>query len=139
LCFFSRPHWVILPPVHSALMPPNATLRPCMTGRKAGAEPRSHLLTLSHSSAHPPHSVLIPDLYQGEVALDVAEAQHLSGNLSWPLAVAQITEAVDYLRGSGSPKVGVIGFWCEWEAAAKLPWGGGLWSQCHPVGACGWF
>jgi len=56
------------------------------------------------------YRVLIPDLYQGEVALDVAEAMHLSRNLNWEVAIDQMVQAVDYLRETGSPKVGVIGF-----------------------------
>src|SRR5688500_15546365 len=53
---------------------------------------------------------LAPDLYEGKVALEEAEAQHHLKNLDWGKATAQITAAVRYLRGQGSAKVGVVGF-----------------------------
>ncbi len=56
------------------------------------------------------YRVLIPDLYRGEVALDVAEARHLSSNLDWEDAIAHINASVKHLRDTGSTKVGVIGF-----------------------------
>eukprot|EP00882_Tetradesmus_deserticola_P011083 GHRQ01011718.1.p1 GENE.GHRQ01011718.1~~GHRQ01011718.1.p1 ORF type:complete len:281 (+),score=86.17 GHRQ01011718.1:216-1058(+) len=54
--------------------------------------------------------VLIPDLYKGKVGVDKEEASHLMNNLDFKAAVAELTDAVVYLRSTGSPKVGVVGF-----------------------------
>lgn len=54
--------------------------------------------------------VLIPDLYKGKVGVDAEEASHLMNNLDFKAAVGEMTEAVAYLRSSGSAKVGVCGF-----------------------------
>jgi len=53
---------------------------------------------------------LIPDLYKGTVGVTVEEAQHSMENLDFPGAVKELTAAASYLKGSGSPKVGCIGF-----------------------------
>jgi carboxymethylenebutenolidase len=56
------------------------------------------------------YRVLAPDLYRGQVTLDVAEAEHLMHALDFGDAAAQdIRGAVQYLKG-GSPKVAVMGF-----------------------------
>lgn len=56
------------------------------------------------------YRVLIPDLYRGAQALDVAEAEHKMGQLDFADAAAQdVRGAVQYLKQSGQP-VGVIGF-----------------------------
>lgn len=56
------------------------------------------------------YRALIPDLYRGKVALDVAEAQHLMEGLDWPGAVKDIQASVKWLKANGSPKVGVTGY-----------------------------
>ncbi|KRY05761.1 Uncharacterized protein T12_9248, partial [Trichinella patagoniensis] len=58
----------------------------------------------------PGYRALIPDLYRGKVALDVAEAQHLLDELDWPGAIKDVAASVKWLKANGSPKVGVVGF-----------------------------
>ena len=56
------------------------------------------------------YRALVPDLYKGKVALDVAEANHLMTNLNFGDAATQdVRGATQYLKQS-SPKVGVVGF-----------------------------
>ena len=56
------------------------------------------------------YRALVPDLYKGTVTLDVAEAEHLMGNLDFGDAATQeIQGAVQYLK-ENSPKVAVLGF-----------------------------
>uniref|UniRef100_A0A0D9V1R0 Dienelactone hydrolase domain-containing protein n=1 Tax=Leersia perrieri TaxID=77586 RepID=A0A0D9V1R0_9ORYZ len=56
------------------------------------------------------YRALIPDLYRGKVALDVAEAQHLMEGLDWQGAVKDIHASIKWLKANGSPKVGVTGY-----------------------------
>jgi carboxymethylenebutenolidase len=57
------------------------------------------------------YRALVPDLYRGKVALEANEANHLMTNLNFGDAASQdIRGAVQYLKGSGSRKVGVTGF-----------------------------
>lgn len=53
---------------------------------------------------------LVPDLYRGKIGVNAEEAHHLMGNLDWPAAKDEICEAASYLKTSGSPTVGVVGF-----------------------------
>jgi carboxymethylenebutenolidase len=54
---------------------------------------------------------LVPDLYRGKVALEANEAEHLMTNLNFGDAAGQdVRGAVQYLKASGSAKVGVTGF-----------------------------
>ena len=54
---------------------------------------------------------LVPDLYRGELALEANEAEHLMTGLDFGDAAGQeIRGAVQYLKGSGSTRVGVTGF-----------------------------
>jgi carboxymethylenebutenolidase len=55
---------------------------------------------------------LSPDLYHGKVARDDDEAGRLMGQLDWQKAVAEIGDAVAYLRSHprSNGKVGVLGF-----------------------------
>lgn len=53
---------------------------------------------------------LVPDLYKGTVAVEVLEAEHNMNNLDFPNAVKELSAAATYLKATGSPKVGVIGF-----------------------------
>ncbi|MBM4261822.1 MAG: dienelactone hydrolase family protein [Deltaproteobacteria bacterium] len=56
------------------------------------------------------YRTLVPDLYKGKVALDVAEAKHMMTNLNFGDAATQdVRGAVQYLKQSGG-KVGVVGF-----------------------------
>ena len=56
------------------------------------------------------YRALVPDLYKGKVALDVAEAKHLMTNLNFADAATQdVRGAVQYIKQS-SAKVGVVGF-----------------------------
>ena len=57
------------------------------------------------------YRALVPDLYRGKVALEANEAKHLMEGLNFGDAAGQdIRGAVQYLKGSGSAKVGVTGF-----------------------------
>jgi carboxymethylenebutenolidase len=54
---------------------------------------------------------LVPDLYRGKVALEANEAEHLMKGLDFGVAAGQdIRGAVQYLKATGSAKVGVTGF-----------------------------
>jgi carboxymethylenebutenolidase len=56
------------------------------------------------------YRALVPDLYKGKVALDVAEAKHLMTNLNFGDAATQdVRGAAQHLKQS-SAKVGVVGF-----------------------------
>ncbi|KAI8464411.1 MAG: dienelactone hydrolase family-domain-containing protein [Monoraphidium minutum] len=54
--------------------------------------------------------VLVPDLYKGKVGVDAEEASHLMNHLDFKAAVAEMKAAADYLRSTGSSKVGAVGF-----------------------------
>jgi len=57
------------------------------------------------------YRALVPDLYRGKVALEANEADHLMKGLNFGDAAGQdVRGAVQYLKGSGSGKVGVTGF-----------------------------
>ena len=57
------------------------------------------------------YRALVPDLYRGQVALGANEAQHLMEGLDFGVAAGQdVRGAVQYLKASGSAKVGVTGF-----------------------------
>jgi carboxymethylenebutenolidase len=56
------------------------------------------------------YRALVPDLYKGKVALDMAEAKHMMTNLNFGDAATQdVRGAAQYLKQS-SAKVGVVGF-----------------------------
>jgi len=63
--------------------------------------------------------VIVPDLYKGELGVDAEEAHHLMTNLDWPNAKAELVECARYLKATGSPKVGVVGF-CMGGALALI-------------------
>ena len=57
------------------------------------------------------YRVLVPDLYRGKVALEANEAEHLMQGLDFAVAAGQdVRGAVQYLKATGSTKVGVTGF-----------------------------
>ncbi|EFJ52550.1 hypothetical protein VOLCADRAFT_103039 [Volvox carteri f. nagariensis] len=53
---------------------------------------------------------LIPDLYKGKIGLDAEEAAHLLNELDFQNAVEELKQAVQYLKSTGSAKVGAVGF-----------------------------
>ena len=57
------------------------------------------------------YRALVPDLYRGRVALEAHEAEHLMKDLNFGDAAGQdVRGAVQYLKASGSRRVGVTGF-----------------------------
>jgi carboxymethylenebutenolidase len=57
------------------------------------------------------YRALVPDLYRGKVALQANEAEHLMNSLNFGEAAGEdVRGAVQYLKASGSVKVGVTGF-----------------------------
>lgn len=57
------------------------------------------------------YRVLVPDLYRGKLALEANEAEHLMNDLDFADAAGQdVRGAVQYLKQSGSAKVGVTGY-----------------------------
>jgi carboxymethylenebutenolidase len=57
------------------------------------------------------YRALVPDLYRGKVALEANEAEHLMQGLDFGSAAGQdVRGAVQYLKATGSTKVGVTGF-----------------------------
>ncbi|KAK9839656.1 hypothetical protein WJX81_003894 [Elliptochloris bilobata] len=56
------------------------------------------------------YRVLVPDLYKGKVGVDAEEASHLSDSLDFKEATEEIEIAAQWLRQTGAPKVGCIGF-----------------------------
>ncbi|GIL62041.1 hypothetical protein Vafri_16350 [Volvox africanus] len=52
----------------------------------------------------------VPDLYKGKIGLDAEEAAHLMNALDFKNAVEELKQAVDYLKSTGSSKVGAVGF-----------------------------
>ncbi|XP_074583807.1 uncharacterized protein LOC141839858 [Curcuma longa] len=71
-------------------------------------EVKNHALHIAQ--LNPGYRTLIPDLYRGKVGLDVAEAQHLMEGLDWQGAVKDIEASVNWLKATGSSKVGVTGY-----------------------------
>ena len=63
------------------------------------------------------YRALVPDLYRGKLALEANEAEHLMNGLDFADAASQdIRAAAQYLKTSGSDRVGVTGLR---EAAEK--------------------
>jgi carboxymethylenebutenolidase len=57
------------------------------------------------------YRALVPDLYRGKMTLEAKEAEHLMGTLNFGEVAAQdVRGAVQHLKSSGSPKLGVTGF-----------------------------
>ncbi len=57
------------------------------------------------------YRVVVPDLYRGQMGLDAKEAEHLMSNLNFADAASQdVRGAVQYLKATGAPRVGVIGY-----------------------------
>ncbi|KAG6474813.1 protein usf [Zingiber officinale] len=71
-------------------------------------EVKNHALHIAQ--LNPGYRTLIPDLYRGKVGLDAAEAQHLMDGLDWQGAVKDIEASINWLKATGSSKVGVTGY-----------------------------
>jgi carboxymethylenebutenolidase len=57
------------------------------------------------------YRALVPDLYRGKLALEANEAEHLMNGLDFADAASQdVRGAVQYLKSSGSTRVGVTGY-----------------------------
>lgn len=56
------------------------------------------------------YRALIPDLYKGKVGVEVEEAKHIREGLDWDQAIKELYQTVEYLRSTGSRKVGCMGF-----------------------------
>lgn len=57
------------------------------------------------------YRVLVPDLFRGKLPLEANEAEHLMQGLDFGTAASQdVRGAVQYLKSTGSLKVGVTGF-----------------------------
>jgi carboxymethylenebutenolidase len=57
------------------------------------------------------YRALVPDLYRGKLALEANEAEHLMNGLDFADAASEdIRGAVQYLKSSGSTRVGVAGY-----------------------------
>jgi carboxymethylenebutenolidase len=57
------------------------------------------------------YRALVPDLFRGQVAVEEKEAEHLMHDLNFGDAATQdVRGAVQFLKASGCPKVGVVGF-----------------------------
>jgi carboxymethylenebutenolidase len=62
----------------------------------------------------------VPDLYRGELGVSAEEAEHLMKGLNFAEAASQdIRGAVQHLKATGSPRVGVSGY-CMGGALALL-------------------
>lgn len=66
---------------------------------------------VAHRLAASGYRALVPDLYRGELALEANEAEHMMNDLDFADAAGQdIRGAVQYLKATGSKRVGVTGF-----------------------------
>lgn len=85
------------------------------------------------------YRALVPDLYRGKVAVEENEAKHLSSGLDFGSATQDVRGAVQHLKASGSPKVGVTGFCMGGAltvlAAVHVPEGDAfvVWYGCPPL------
>jgi len=86
------------------------------------------------------YRALVPDLYRGKLALKEHEAKHLMTGLNFADAASQdIRGAIQYLKSSGSPKAGVMGY-CMGGALTVLSLvnvpeidAGIVWYGCPPL------
>ncbi len=75
---------------------------------------------VAHQLAAAGYRALVPDLYRGKLALEVNEAEHMMNDLDFADAAGQdIRGAVQYLKTTGSRRVGATGF-CMGGALAVL-------------------
>jgi carboxymethylenebutenolidase len=69
------------------------------------------IMSVADQLAAAGYRALVPDLYRGKLALEAQEAEHLMKGLDFGDAAGQdIAGAADYLKATGSLKVGVTGF-----------------------------
>lgn len=124
-----------LPPPRAVLARPSSTSAGAFTSVKFGPQSDIPGLTMGDSSApavvviqewwgvtdgiksharkiaaQGGYRVLIPDIYKGKIGVDAEEASHLMGSLDFAKAVTEISHAAAYLKETGSPRVGVVGF-----------------------------
>lgn len=79
-----------------------------------------HIKSVAERLTAAGYRVLVPDLFRGQVAMEVREAEHLMQGLKFMDTARQdIRGAVQYLKASGSAKVGVMGY-CMGGALAVL-------------------
>lgn len=70
-----------------------------------------HMKNIAEKLANAGFRVLVPDLYRGRTAAVGDEANHLMQGLDFGDAATQdVRGAAEYLKSTGSPKVGVMGF-----------------------------
>ncbi|KXZ44392.1 hypothetical protein GPECTOR_68g363 [Gonium pectorale] len=74
------------------------------------AGPKDRPAVLVVQIAEQGYRVLVPDLYRGDVALEVTQALRLEQQLNWTQGIRDVAHAVQYLKRTGSPKVGIVGF-----------------------------
>lgn len=68
---------------------------------------KAHALKINETGGY---RCLVPDLYKGKIGVNKEEAAHMFSNLDFKAAISELGQAVTYLRSTGSPKVGCIGF-----------------------------
>lgn len=73
--------------------------------------------------------VLVPDLYKGKIGVDAEEASHLMNSLDFGNAVAELKSAAEYLKATGSAKVGCTGF-CMGGALTLAAMSAGMEAAC---------
>ena len=63
---------------------------------------------VAHRLVDQGYQAIVPELYQGKIALEENEANHLMTGLDFGDAASQdIRGAIQYLKAAGAPKVGV--------------------------------
>ena len=79
----------------------------------------------AHIAAAGGFTVLVPDVYRGQVTQDYEEAGHLMSGLDWPGAAADVQGAAQMLLARGCTAVGITGFCMggaiSFVAAARIP------------------
>jgi len=91
--------------------PPTASKAPAMVVIQEWWGLNDQIRGVADKFAKAGYRALVPDLYRGKTAVDAKEANHLMTGLNFGDAASQdIRGAVQYLKKTGSAKVGVTGF-----------------------------
>jgi len=91
--------------------PPTASKAPAMVVIQEWWVLNDQIRGVADKFAKAGYPALVPDLYRGKTAVDAKEANHLMTGLNFGDAAGQdIRGAVQYLKKTGSAKVGVTGF-----------------------------
>jgi len=91
--------------------PPTASKAPAMVVIQEWWGLNDQIRGVADKFAKAGYRALVPDLYRGKTAVDAKEANHLMTGLNFGDAAGQdIRGAVQYLKKTGSAKVGVTGF-----------------------------